>query len=70
VRRLTALEIAIGHLKNDCEVISKKRLDVIQKVVATQHQSVSQVKEVRFTYYDAVGVLCMTLTQKMIPADA
>jgi hypothetical protein len=44
---LTALEISLGHLQHDCEVIARKRQDVVQSVIETQYGNVSHVQEVR-----------------------
>lgn len=48
IKRISALEIALGNLKEDCETIATKRLQVVQKIVASQCQTVSHVKEVRY----------------------
>ncbi|KAL3938951.1 MAG: hypothetical protein SGBAC_006233 [Bacillariaceae sp.] len=45
VRRLTALELALGSLKSDCEFISKKRTDIVKSVMETQLENVTQVQE-------------------------
>mmetsp|Transcript_73056 Transcript_73056/g.205220 ORF Transcript_73056/g.205220 Transcript_73056/m.205220 type:complete len:148 (+) Transcript_73056:66-509(+) len=46
IRQITALEIAIGNLKEDCATIALKRFEVVQKIVASQCQTVYQVKEI------------------------
>jgi hypothetical protein len=51
VRRLTALEIALGNLKQDCQVISTKRNDIVQSVMDAQLKTVTQVQEVRISFY-------------------
>lgn len=48
VRRLTALEIALGNLKNDCEFISRKRTEIVKSVMETQLENVTQVQEVNW----------------------
>jgi hypothetical protein len=58
VRRLTALEIALGHLKEDCEIIARKRKEVVRSVVETQYRNASHVQEVRTIFdFDLVMIL-------------
>ena len=47
VRRLTALEIAIGQLRQDCETISGKRKNIVHSVIADQNQNITNTKKVR-----------------------
>ena len=47
VRRLTALEIAIGQLGQDCEMISEKRKNIVQSVIDDQNQNVAKTMQVR-----------------------
>jgi len=42
IRRLTALEIAIGQLGQDCEMISEKRRNIVQSVIADQIQNIAK----------------------------
>jgi hypothetical protein len=46
VRRLTALEIALGSLKNDCEMISTKRTEIVKSVMERQLSNGSQLEQV------------------------
>ena len=46
IRRLTVLEIALGQLKQDCEIISAKRRSIIQSVFADQSVNVGQTEKV------------------------
>ena len=46
VRRLTALELALGNLKNDCEFISTKRTEIVKSVMETQLENIFQAQEV------------------------
>ena len=46
VRRLAALETAIGQLKQDCETVDEKRRDIVQSVMADQIENIRQTKEV------------------------
>lgn len=46
VRRLTALEIAISQLKQDCETISEKRDKIVLSVIAAQNENVANTEEV------------------------
>lgn len=46
VRRITALEIALGNLKKDCEIVSERRSEVVQNVLSMQSDTVARVKEV------------------------
>ncbi|CAJ1960925.1 unnamed protein product [Cylindrotheca closterium] len=45
VRRLTALELALENLKNDCEFIATKRTEIVKSVMETQVKNVTQVQE-------------------------
>mmetsp|Transcript_27563 Transcript_27563/g.60669 ORF Transcript_27563/g.60669 Transcript_27563/m.60669 type:complete len:157 (-) Transcript_27563:730-1200(-) len=45
IRRLTALEIAIGKLRQDCETISRKRNQLVQSVIADQNNNVTYTKK-------------------------
>lgn len=47
IRRLTALEIAIGQLGQDCEMISEKRKNIVQSVIDDQNQNVAKTMQVR-----------------------
>eukprot|EP00980_Cylindrotheca_fusiformis_P004596 scaffold982_cov139-Cylindrotheca_fusiformis.AAC.9 len=47
VRRLTALEIALSNLKNDCEMISKKRTEMAKSVMEKQLDNASLIEEER-----------------------
>ena len=47
IRRLTALEIAIGQLGQDCEMISEKRKNIVQSVIDDQNQNVAKTIQVR-----------------------
>jgi hypothetical protein len=47
IRRLTALEIALGQLKQDCETMSAKRNSLVQSVIADQGENIRLTKEVR-----------------------
>mmetsp|Transcript_16373 Transcript_16373/g.37896 ORF Transcript_16373/g.37896 Transcript_16373/m.37896 type:complete len:168 (-) Transcript_16373:276-779(-) len=46
VRRLTALEMALGQLKQDCEAIFSKRIGVVQFVVADQNEILEHTEKV------------------------
>jgi hypothetical protein len=46
IRRLTALELAMGQLRKDCETISKKRKDIVKSVVSKQNDNVENVQKV------------------------
>jgi len=46
IRRLTALEIAIGKLGQDCEMISEKRRNIVQSVIADQNQNIAKTIQV------------------------
>ena len=46
IRRLTALEIAIGQLRQDCETISRKRNHLVQSVIADQNNNITYTKKV------------------------
>lgn len=46
VRRLTVLEIALGQLKQDCEMISAKRKSIVESVIADQNANVDHLQEV------------------------
>jgi hypothetical protein len=46
VRRLTALEIALGSLKRDCEIISTKRNGMVKSVLENQQRNASRVQQV------------------------
>lgn len=46
VRRLTALEIALGSLKRDCEIISAKRNGMVKSVLENQQQNALRVQQV------------------------
>ena len=46
IRRLTALEIAIGQLRQDCETISGKRKNIVQSVISDQNQNLANTKKV------------------------
>jgi hypothetical protein len=43
---LTALEIALGQLRQDCETISRKRNDIVEAVTVKQNQNAADVEEV------------------------
>eukprot|EP00429_Kryptoperidinium_foliaceum_P051560 CAMPEP_0176124684 /NCGR_PEP_ID=MMETSP0120_2-20121206/62871_1 /TAXON_ID=160619 /ORGANISM="Kryptoperidinium foliaceum, Strain CCMP 1326" /LENGTH=127 /DNA_ID=CAMNT_0017459475 /DNA_START=15 /DNA_END=398 /DNA_ORIENTATION=+ len=45
IKRMTALEIALGSLKEESATVARKRSEVVQKVIATQCETVSQVKK-------------------------
>jgi hypothetical protein len=46
IRRLTALEIALGQLKQDCETISAKRKSIVQSVISDQNENMGRTKKV------------------------
>ncbi len=46
VRRLTVLEVALGQLKQDCEMISAKRKSIVESVIADQNANVDHLREV------------------------
>ena len=46
IRRLTALEIALGQLKQDCETISAKRTSIVQSVISDQNENMGHAKKV------------------------
>ena len=46
VRRLTVLEIALGKLKQDCEMISAKRKSIVQSVISDQNENVRLINKV------------------------
>jgi hypothetical protein len=46
IRRLSALEISVRHLKRDCEIIARRRGEVVQSVLETQQQNVAKVQEI------------------------
>ena len=50
IRRLTALEIAIGQLGQDCETISEKRKNIVQSVIDDQNQNVAKTMQVIYIY--------------------
>lgn len=45
IHRLTALEISIGQLRQDCESMSRHRNQVVQSVVSDQNKNILQIKE-------------------------
>jgi len=45
IRRLTALEIVLGQLKQDCETISSKRNSIVQSVIADQNENMGRSKK-------------------------
>jgi hypothetical protein len=51
IRRLTALEIAIGQLGQDCEMISEKRKNIVQSVIDDQNQNVAKTMQVIYTIH-------------------
>jgi hypothetical protein len=50
IRRLTALEIAIGQLGQDCEMISEKRKNIVQSVIDDQNEIVAKTMQVIFIH--------------------
>ena len=46
IRRLTALEIAIRQLKQDCETISERRKNIVHSVLVEQSQNIVNTKKV------------------------
>eukprot|EP00536_Pseudo-nitzschia_multiseries_P011477 jgi/Psemu1/67909/estExt_Genemark1.C_3930026 len=46
IRRLTALEIAIGQLRQDCETISWKRNEIVKSVMTDQQTNVTQTEQI------------------------
>lgn len=46
IRRLTALELAMGQLRKDCATISQKRHGVVKSVVAQQSTNVENIEQV------------------------
>ena len=55
VRRLTALEVALGNLKRDCDIIAEKRTMVVKKVLQTQEENLLKVEEVSNTPPPSAG---------------
>jgi hypothetical protein len=47
IRRMTALEIALSSLQDECAMVASKRNEVVQNVMQHQCQTVRIVKEVR-----------------------
>ena len=47
VRRLTALENALGRLQVDCEAIATKRMGIVNSIIKAQNSNVVQIQEVR-----------------------
>ncbi|KAG7356028.1 spindle and kinetochore-associated protein 2 [Nitzschia inconspicua] len=45
IRRLTALELAMGQLRKDCETISKKRTNIVKSVLSKQHNNVENIEQ-------------------------
>jgi len=46
IRRLTALEIALGQLKQDCVTISAKRKSIVQSVISDQNENMGHAKKI------------------------
>jgi hypothetical protein len=46
VRRLTALEMSLGHLKHDCDDITIHRKNLMGLVLEKQNRNLSQVEKV------------------------
>mmetsp|Transcript_23521 Transcript_23521/g.26384 ORF Transcript_23521/g.26384 Transcript_23521/m.26384 type:complete len:153 (-) Transcript_23521:325-783(-) len=55
IRRLTALEIAIGKLGQDCEMISEKRRNIVQSVIADQNQNIAKTIQILRMKRDTLG---------------
>ena len=47
IRRLSALEMALCHLKDDCGAIASRRTLLLRNVMERQNLNVSQVEKVR-----------------------
>lgn len=45
VRRLTALENALGRLQVDCEAIATKRMGIVNSIIKAQNSNVVQIQE-------------------------
>lgn len=46
IRRLTALEIVLGQLKQDCETISSKRDNAVRSVIANQNENMGHMNKI------------------------
>ena len=47
ISRLTALETSIGFLKNECQTIETKRIQVVQSVLVKQNQNMVQMEQLK-----------------------